>query len=73
MINTLGNKLSMSHALGQKAIRVSKKVGKVALNSAKVLGGAVATIGAIGALTGFDNPGVKMVHTRGGLERTIRG
>tara|TARA_R110002072_G_scaffold96464_7_gene212224 strand:- start:348 stop:560 length:213 start_codon:yes stop_codon:yes gene_type:complete len=69
----LGTKIINTHGLGQKAMNVSKKVGKVALNSAKVLGGAVATIGAIGALTGFDNPGVKMVHTRGGLERTIRG
>jgi hypothetical protein len=68
----LGSKLIHTHHLGQKASKVSKKVGKVALTSAKVLGGAVATIGAIGAVSGFDNSPAKMVRTRGGLETTIR-
>tara|TARA_R100000278_G_scaffold77243_1_gene60085 strand:- start:3530 stop:3739 length:210 start_codon:yes stop_codon:yes gene_type:complete len=66
MIQTLGDKLSMSHGLGQKAKSVAKKAGKVAL-------GTVGVLGAIGAVAGFDQPGAKMVRQRGGFERMIRG
>jgi hypothetical protein len=67
MNTTLGNKLiHKNHGLGQKAISVAKKAGKV------VIGG-TALLGAIGAVSGFDQPGAKMVRQRGGLERAIRG
>tara|TARA_R110002051_G_scaffold240441_1_gene300937 strand:- start:776 stop:994 length:219 start_codon:yes stop_codon:yes gene_type:complete len=47
MINTFGNKLSMSHALGQKAIRVAKRVGKVA-SGAGAVGAAVLAVRTVG-------------------------
>jgi hypothetical protein len=73
MISVLGNKLAMSHGLGQKSHTVGKKVLKTAITAGKVFGGGVAALGAIGAVAGFDKPGVKMVRQRGGLERAIRG
>ena len=73
MLSVFGNKLHNAHGLGQKAESVAKKVGKVALTAGKVFAGGVATLGAIGAVTGFDQPGAKMVRQRGGLERAIRG
>lgn len=73
MLSVFGNKLSMSHGLGQKAKSVASKVAKVAIPVAKGFGATVATLGAIGAVTGFDQPGAKMVRQRGGLERAIRG
>ena len=67
MHTTLGTKLTHNaHGLGQKALSVAKKAGKVAL-------GTVGVLGAIGAVTGFDQSGAKMVRQRGGLERAIRG
>lgn len=73
MLSVLGNKLAMSHGLGQKSKSVAKKVGKVALTAGKVFAGGVAALGAIGAVAGFDKPGATMVRQRGGLERAIRG
>ena len=73
MIHTLGNKLVMSHGLGQKSHSVGKKVLKTAITAGKVFGGGVAALGAIGAVAGFDKPAAKMVRQRGGLERAIRG
>ena len=74
MLSVFGNKLSMSHGLGQKAKSVASKVAKVAIPVAKGFGATVATLGAIGAVAGFDNKSdVKMVRSRGGLERAIRG
>ena len=73
MLSVFGNKLQNAHGLGQKAESVAKKVGKVAITSAKVLGGTIGVLGAIGAVAGFDQSGVKMVRQRGGLERAIRG
>lgn len=73
MIQTLGNKLVMSHGLGQKSHSVGKKVLKTAITAGKVFGGGVAALGAIGAVAGFDKPAAKMVRQRGGLERAIRG
>lgn len=73
MLSVFGNKLSMSHSLGQKAKSVASKVAKVAIPVAKGLGVTVASLGAIGAVAGFDRPPVKTVRSRGGLERAIRG
>jgi hypothetical protein len=70
---TLGSKLSHHHGLGQKAQSVGKKVLKKAITAGKVLGGGIAVLGAIGAATGFEQPGAKMVRQRGGLESMIRG
>jgi len=73
MLSVFGNKLSMSQGLGQKAKSVASKVAKVAIPVAKGFGATVAAMGAIGAVAGFDKPDVKMVRSRGGLERAIRG
>jgi len=73
MLSVLGNKLVMSHGLGQKSHTVGKKVLKTAITAGKVFGGGVAALGAIGAVAGFDKPAAKMVRQRGGLERAIRG
>jgi len=73
MLSVFGNKLHNAHGLGQKAESVAKKVGKVALGVGKAAVGTVGVLGAIGAVSGFDQPGVKMVRQRGGLERAIRG
>ena len=73
MIQTLGQKLLMSHALGQKSDSVASKVKKVAVTGAKVLGGTVAVLGGIGAVSGFDRPVVEQVRQRGSFERAIRG
>ena len=47
MINTLGNKLSMSHGLGQKAVRVASKIGKV-VGGAGAVGAAVLAARTVG-------------------------
>ena len=73
MLSVFGNKLQNAHGLGQKAESVAKKVGKVALGVGKATVGAIGLLGAIGAVSGFDQSGVKMVRQRGGLERSIRG
>ncbi|MAB65420.1 MAG: hypothetical protein CL662_01135 [Bacteroidetes bacterium] len=71
MLNIIGSKLMNHHGLGQKAKSVAKKVGKVAMGAGV---GGVAVLGAIGAATGgLDPPVAKMVRSRGGLERAIRG
>ena len=49
------------------------KVKKVAVKGAKVLGGTVAVLGGIGAISGFDRPVVEQVRQRGSFERAIRG
>lgn len=56
----------MITGLGQKAKSVAKKGLKIGL-------GTVGVLGAIGAVSGFDEPGAKMVRQRGGFERMIRG
>jgi len=48
MIQTLGDKLSMSHGLGQKAKSVAKKTGKVALGAVAGGLGALAVSGGVG-------------------------
>lgn len=73
IIQTLGEKLLMSHALGQKSDSVASKVKKVAITGAKVLGGTVGVLGALGAVSGFDRPVVQQVRQRGVFERAIRG
>lgn len=73
IIQTLGQKLLMDHALGQKSNEVASKVKKVAITGAKVLGGTVGVLGAIGAVSGFDRPVVQQVRQRGVFERAIRG
>lgn len=76
IIQTLGEKLLMSHGLGMKSDSVASKVKKVALHAltgAKVLGGTVGVLGAIGAVSGFDRPVVQQVRQRGVFERAIRG
>jgi len=73
MLSVLGNKLVMSHGLGQKSHTVGKKVLKTAITAGKVLGGGVATLGAIGAVAGFDKPAAQMVRSRGPVESFVRG
>lgn len=72
MLSVFGNKLQNAHGLGQKAESVAKKVGKVAITSAKVLGGTIGVLGAIGAVAGFDKPMVEQNRQRGAIERTLR-
>ncbi len=69
MLNIIGSKLMGHHGLGQKAKSIAKKVGKVALGAGV---GGVAAMALSGGLT-LDRPAAKMVRTRGGLERAIRG
>ncbi len=70
MLVNIGSKVLNATHLGQKAKSVVKKVGKVAVGSGLALGG----IAAFNQLTGGQpNPSVRMVRTRGGLERAIRG
>jgi len=69
MLNIIGSKLMGHHGLGQKAKAVASKVGKVAMGG---LAGGVAAMALSGGLT-LDRPAAKMVRSRGGLERAIRG
>jgi hypothetical protein len=73
MLSVFGDKLQNAHGLGQKKNSLVSKVKKVAITGAKVLGGTIGVLGAIGAVAGFDQPGVTMTRQRGGLERAIRG
>tara|TARA_R110002126_G_scaffold282458_1_gene430911 strand:- start:567 stop:788 length:222 start_codon:yes stop_codon:yes gene_type:complete len=72
MIQIYGDKLSNVHSFGQKKNSVASKVKKVAITSAKVLGGTVGVLGAIGAVAGFDKPMVEQKRQRGAIERTLR-
>ena len=69
MLNIIGSKLMNQHGLGQKAKSVASKVGKVAMGAAA---GGVAAMALSGGIS-LDPPIAKMVRTRGGLERAIRG
>ncbi len=65
-MNIFGKKHSKSTDYGSKLKNIVKK-------GAKIYGGGLAVMGVIGAVSGFDKPGAKMVRSRGGLERAIRG